>query len=381
MNRTDLKPTVLFFSYQNLKELPGISKKILAQKSAIKNQGFKVFLSHLQNDDGLSKFMIEDKPLIKRDRSLIGRLKWKFDKKPIIEWIKENHISYIYVRYTKFADFTFVKLFKDIKKLGIKIIMEIPTYPYDKEFNSTSIKDHIYNNLEKIYRTKLAKYVDRIITFSEDDIIFGRPTIKIINGVSPCDIPIKKVNPNKEYLSLLGVASLNFWHGYDRIIEGLKDYYSSNKNQIPVYFHIVGGDENNPEFKRLSSLTKQYKLEKYIVFHGEKIGKDLDEIFDKCHIGIGSLGRHRNNIQKFQSLKNIEYGVRGIPFIFSEESPLFHNEKYIYRCKPDDNPIDINSLVDFYNGLCLNPEEIRKDCLKKGIDWDSQFKKIFSVEI
>lgn len=373
------KPNALFFSYQNLKELPGISKKILAQKEAIEDSGYNVFLSHLQSNEDGSKFMVEEEPIMVREGSVKGRLKWKFDKKPILEWIKRNNISFIYVRYTKFADFTFVKLFKEIKRLGIKVVMEIPTYPYDKEVKSDSIKTSLYNFLEKKYRVQLAEYVDKIITFSDDNEIFGRPTIKIINGVNPKEIPLKKENPDKAHLDLIGVASLNLWHGYDRILQGLRNYYAENQDSFPVYFHIVGGDSSNTEYLRLNDLTKEYGLEKYVIFYGEKVGAELDNIFDKCHIGIGSLGRHRNDIYKFQSLKNIEYGVRGIPFIFSEESPLFAKEEYIYRCQPDDSPINITSLVDFHNKIHLSPEEIRMDCLKKGVDWKSQFDKIFAA--
>lgn len=371
------KPNALFFSYQNLKELPGISKKILSQKKAIEDCGFNVFLSHFQNDGGIAKFMIDSKPIMVREGSIIGRLKWKLDKTPILKWIKENDISFIYVRYTKFADTTFVNLFKEIKKLGIRVVLEIPTFPYDKEFRSNSLKEHFYVLLEKLYRKRLSKYVDRISTFSDDDVIFGCPTIKIINGVDPSIIPLKKkTQMDNNCVNLIGVASLNFWHGYDRVIEGMKEYYSSTPKK-PVYFHIVGGEKGNKELEKLKRLTNDYSLDKFIFFHGEKTGESLDELFNISDVGIGSLGRHRNGIFKFQSLKNIEYGVRGIPFIYSEISPLFDKEKYTFRCSPDDSPINIQGVIDFHRSLKFSPEEIREECLKKGVDWNSQFKKIF----
>lgn len=371
---------ILFLTYDNLEQLPGIAKKILSQKEAMQNLGNKVFLSHITQSDGLKKLQIDDEVIVQYKPDIISRVKYKFSHKSILEWVKINSIDVIYVRYTKYADPFFVKLFKEFKKVGIVIFFEIPTYPYDNEQKCTTFKSKIYQLIEKICRVHLVRYVDRIVTFSDDDYIWNVKTIKIINGVNPNLLPLKQNKKTSNLLNLLGVASLNFWHGYDRIIEGLNLYYKNSNYTTDVYFHIVGDEESNDEYKRLSSLVKKYGLEKYVIFHGRKIGKELDEIFNSCDIGIGSLGRHRSNVFKFQSLKNIEYAIRGIPFIYSEISDLFDGESYVLRCSPDDSPISINSLLEFYKRLNNTPLDIRLNCLRKGIDWESQFKKIIINE-
>ena len=367
----------LFFSYQNLRELPGISKKILSQKKALENLGYDVSLSHLSTGETGPEFKIENETLIRRSPDLVGRLKWRFSKKEIFNWIIKNNISLIYVRYTKFADASFTRLFKKLKSRGVKIVLEIPTYPYDEEEKAVTLKQKVYKWMEKMNRTRMSKYVDKIATFSDDDIIFGRPTVKIINGVDSSIFPLKKENYSESKLNLIGVASLNYWHGYDRVLTGLADYYKlPEENRLPVFFHIVGGDSNNPEYNKLRALTKELALDNYVIFHGDQTGNALDSIFDESHIGIGSLGRHRNNIYKFQSLKNIEYGMRGIPFIYSEISPLFENENYIFKCPADDSPVNINAVIDFYRNNKQSPAEIRANCLEKNVEWTDQFRKI-----
>lgn len=65
-------------------------------------------------------------------------------------------------------------------------------------------------------------------------------------------------------------------------------------------------------------LITHYHIEKQVIFHGQKMGKELDELFDLADFAIGSLARHRSHIDKIKTLKNREYAARGIPFIYSE---------------------------------------------------------------
>lgn len=364
----------LFLCFENLNEIGGITNKILYQKKALQNNGFKTFLSSIKKDQrGNVFFYIDEEKLASFKSTIIGKLK-RLDLHFIYEWVKANEISLLYVRYNRGANPFFVKLFKDLKKLGLTIFLEIPTYPYDKELISKSRFDYIITAIEKNYRRKLAKYIDRIVTFSQDNFIWGVPTIKILNGVDTNSIPRKK-ETHTASITLIGVASILFWHGYDRVIEGLKLYYSTNP-KIKVYFNVVGGNMRNENYLNLKQKVKELNLDNYVKFFGELKGKQLDAIFDISDIGVGSLGRHRTGICTFQALKNVEYAIRGIPFIYSENSPLFDNEAYIMHCPPDDSPINIMGIVDFYNMLSMTPAEIRQNCQSKGVSWDEQFKII-----
>jgi hypothetical protein len=88
-------------------------------------------------------------------------------------------------------------------------------------------------------------------------------------------------------------------------------------------------------------------------------------------MGIGSLARHRSNIDKIKTLKNREYAARGIPFIYSETDDDFENMPYIKKEKADDSPINIDELIKFYKSVTLCPEEIRNTILNK-LSWKNQ---------
>ena len=46
-------------------------------------------------------------------------------------------------------------------------------------------------------------------------------------------------NDTSKELHLIGVAEVHYWHGFDRLVRGLADYYRNNP-EYKVYFHIVG---------------------------------------------------------------------------------------------------------------------------------------------
>ena len=69
-----------------------------------------------------------------------------------------------------------------MKNMNIRTVIEIPTYPYEAE-GRTSLRGRVIQVLDKIFRKKLKKYVDRIVTYSDDKMIFGIKTINTINGI------------------------------------------------------------------------------------------------------------------------------------------------------------------------------------------------------
>lgn len=139
--------------------------------------------------------------------------------------------------------------------------------------------------------------------------IFGQRTVRISNGVDFDTVPLRKTinNNSSPTLHLIGVAEVHYWHGYDRLIHGLGEYYRQYHDK-EIYFHIVGGvwksemyhSQHAPGFHELIT---HYHIEKQVIFHGQKMGKELDELFDLADFAIGSLARHRSHIDKIKTLK------------------------------------------------------------------------------
>ena len=105
------------------------------------------------------------------------------------------------------------------------------------------------------------------------------------------------------------MANLSFWHGYDRMIKGLYNYYQNNNN-FPVFLKFIG---DGPEKQKLMFLVEKLKLQQYVSFKGKVDGKELDVHFDGMHIGIDVLGMFRRGFNESSSLKAREYCARGIP--------------------------------------------------------------------
>lgn len=321
-------------------ENSGVSKKINMQLRMFKKLGCSIETPTFNDNTIYEK-------IINKVRGIIPFIANSFsiNIKKYIESIELDEIDFIYIRKTT-LDKMFIEVLKNIKmkNSNIKIIMEIPTYPVDNEYNTIIKKLNL--NKEKKIRKYLNKYIDRIITFSLDEEIFGIKAINISNLIEKERIEPKRVSNNRE-IHIIAVALFTFWHGYDRFIEGMKNYYSNNVNK-EIILHLVG---EGPEIKKYKLLVEKYNLEKYIVFHGKKSGHELDNIYDRCELALDTMGRHRGKIYYNSTLKGKEYGAKGLPIISGVATELDYDKgyKYYMRVDADDTPINILKIIEFYN--------------------------------
>lgn len=255
----------------------------------------------------------------------------------------------LYIRYT-LADFTFIRLIKRAKENNpnIKILIEIPTYPYEGEYKSIRKMPILIK--DKMFRVQLKKYVDYIVTFSDDTKIYGIDTIHIDNGIDLNNLPLSRLNNlNNNEMNILAVANVSFWHGYDRLIKGISDFYNDKSEKRIVNFYIIG---SGLELEKLKEVAKDTGVEKNIHFEGFKSGKDLDLYFDKCDIAVDHLGLHRKGMNKLSSLKSKEYCGRGIPFVLAHNDLAFKDYRYVYKVNDDETNINISELFEFKNEVC-----------------------------
>ncbi len=361
---------MLFLIFQDLKESHGISNKIIYQYEAFRDWGMDIDLCSLNPDEtGRRNYVVRDRILGSIGRGPLSRLRFFADYRGIYDFIREQEIKVIYIRYTHFANPFFLSFLKKLKKRGVRIFVEIPTYPYDGKLKVSTFLSRMKKRVEHICRDRFHNYVDRIVTFSDDEIIFGTPTIRISNGVDFSKIPLKRSAGEKGVFNLLGVASMAAWHGFDRIIDGMYAYYrKGGKEQI--HFYIVGGGEQEiiDLYKRK---TETYGLSAYVHLSGPASGKVLDEYFDKAHLAIGSIGGHRNNVFQSKPLKNVEYAARGIPFVYSIRNGDFDHQPYIKRISMDDSAVSMEELLAFYRSAAWSPAEIRKS-VEPRLSWYHQ---------
>ena len=373
---------ILFLIYHGFSEHSGISKKIHYQIKGLRENGHEVHTcTYYIREDGHRVRMVDDDVLIQDfGCGQWAAIKQRFSFRKLTDYVIKNGFELVYARSFHNANWATVKMFKQFKAHNIPSVIEIPTYPYDQEYTgTTSWEEKLKLTLDRWYRKELAAKVNAIVTFTNDQTIFGQRTICISNGIDYDHIPMQKKLPHPDNeIHLIGVAEVHYWHGYDRLIAGLGEYYQQ-PHKKDVYFHIVGGVADSemhgsthaPGFYEL---MVKYGIEKYVIFHGQKFGKELDTLFNQADFAIGSLARHRSGITHIKTLKNREYAARGIPFIYSENDDDFERMPYIIKALADESPIDINKILEFITQNDFKAEDIRTSI--NHLTWKEQMKKI-----
>jgi hypothetical protein len=96
-------------------------------------------------------------------------------------------------------------------------------------------------------------------------------------------------------------------------------------------------------------------LNPYFIFHGHKVGRELDEIFEHCQLAISSLAWHRVGVDRHSNLKTREYMARGIPFLYAGiDDQIPDDFKYACRVSSDEKPIDAEALIKFANKMSMD---------------------------
>lgn len=254
--------------------------------------------------------------------------------------------DFIYCRRMT-ADYQYVNFFRFIKRKypSCKILIEIPSYPYFRDSYFHSIKHLIrsfpYYLKDMIYTRKLHRYVDRVVTFTKDDKIYGIETIQTRNGTDVDSINMNRgsLKTINEY-NLIAVAHFAPHHGYERIIKGIKDYYL-NGGKKNVYLHLVG---DGKELNLYEKMVEKLELKDRVFFHGKKTGQDLDDIYVTADIGIDCMAMYKDKRNFLSSIKVTEYLAKGLPVITGVDVDVFQKTSTNYNIQFENNELPINMI-------------------------------------
>lgn len=262
--------------------------------------------------------------------------------------------QFLYIRRVT-ADRDLIRFLKRIKSTypQCKIVVECYTYPYDKDDFNRDFK-FMMENLphymkDLTYRKKYKGCIDRFVTYSDDKYIFGVPTICTANGVD-VDNEVAVERKIDDTIDLISVAHMQVHHAYERIIEGLHNYYLNGGNE-KFMVHMVG---EGPEKQTYQELVNQYGLNDKVIFYGKKTGKELDEVYAKADIALASFGLFKYDIKIISTLKMCEYLAKGLPVLSGCRTSMLapYTPDFILEFSNDTTPVDMNRVVDFYKKLC-----------------------------
>lgn len=293
--------------------------------------------------------------------------------------LKQQNYQYIYMR-SMFCFPPVMKFVGDIKSAGIRFIMEIPTYPPGNErSNETRWIRKLAFKISGHYEKKVFENVDFFAIMGEpvDGRAYGKPAINIVNGIDIEATSLRHPKLKEDEIHILLLASMSYWHGYDRVIEALKRY----KGKENIIIHFVGNDGDG-SLKNWMKLVQDYKLEGNVKFHGALYGKELDEIINCSDIGIGTMGLYRENASSGATLKAREYMCRGLPFVYAGKDESIGDKCiYVLQVANDDTVLDMEEIVGFAKQFKIMedvPDKMRAYA-RENMSWTVEFQKVFKA--
>lgn len=355
-----------------------LKKKIYGQIDVFKKRGFKVnliiinklkfYILDINNNTKKGYFYLNDENLYSSILNLIIKLNPKI----------------IYVRHspTRFFLMQFYKLIKENCR-KTEMIIEFPTIPYDDEMRANENAPDTVESIiaiDRFYRQQLKSFFNISVNFNGLKNVFGLKSIPIKNGIFLEYIPIKssKIN-NKKEISLIGLAILHNWHGYERVLNGIYEYYNKHYKEYKylIKLNIVG---IGPSRYKLEEICNSYKINDYVSFLGLLDGKDLDYTFENSDIALGSLGFYKNGYKMGSPLKTKEYCARGIPFIIGYDDLSFNEDvEYIMKVDNNDSNIDMRQVIKFYEASkkINNLTSIMRKYAEENLTWEKSFENLF----
>ncbi|MCD4958119.1 hypothetical protein MOW07_06285 [Enterococcus hirae] len=351
----------------------GVEKKIQSQIAAFEKKNIKMDILYENYKDYPFSRLLKYVPIFSKQLNIsdiekLGKYDFIYMRKPII-------------------DFNLIILLKRIKKLSptTTCIMEIPTYPYDKEFQVKFTQRYL-GMKDKFWRQYLNKSLDYIVTYSNDAKIFDIPTIRVSNAADYENIKQKtsKFNTNNS-ITMTAIANFQSFHGYDRLIKGIAQYYSEGGDWA-IRLNLIGNG-NTTVLNSYKSMISNSNLEGIIKVLPGMDSRELDTVFDTTDLAVDTLARFRSGVYYNSTLKGKEYLARGIPIISGVETELdnFENYEYYFRVPADESSINISDILDFYTKVILQSNKTDKEVIqfirefgKKNFNFDKMLEPVIN---
>jgi glycosyltransferase involved in cell wall biosynthesis len=353
--------------------LAGVADKIRAQRAALECLPAEVDLYHLSG------------PAIVRNGEAVrcagkGALAKRFAHYALFNLTLGSipgPLDFVYMRYQGSSPLLGLALRRLRRRNpGMVVIVEFPSWPYHTE--AVSIRDRILGWIDRWSRRGLHRVVDRVVTFSRESRILGIPTIATDNGVDVARMPELPPPPEDGVVRLLGLANLSFWHGYDRVVEGMARYFASG-GAVDVHFDIIGTGTARAQ---LEQLVARHGLGGRVHFHGPRRGAELDALLSQADIGVSSIGMHRLEVDT-SNLKSREFCARGLPFVIAYPDRDFPpGLPFAYHAPADETALDIHDVIAFHRRLLAECPDYRprmRAYAEGRLDWSAKMQPVLDA--
>jgi glycosyltransferase involved in cell wall biosynthesis len=300
---------------------------------------------------------------IRRELFIIGLMESQ------ISLLKDHDILYMRIPYPSFL---LSRLLSRSRRC--KIVFEYQTI---EPLEYRSMGKYWYLFIDYLFGDDIRKYSDAIVGVTDEITRYelsrsgdiNKPHITIGNGYYVESVSIRDPPEFSDHnLDLLCVSNVRLWQGLDRLIRGLAAYQGTTK----VTFHIAG---EGTELAHLKQIAADLDVLDNVIFHGIVTGGALEDLYNQCHVAIGTLGIHRKGLTQGSTLKSREYFARGIPFIIASSDPDIPSDyPYVCTIPPDESPVSIERIVEFAQRICRDSEhpQIMRSYASEHLDWSKK---------
>lgn len=357
----------------------GITKKIKAQIRTLRRMGLDVTYCGYVSD-GAAIFDNEDQVIFKKTYALKSGIYQRYYRrflliKTVNEYLKKSQakFDYGYLRWHTF-DRPFLKMLVNLKHAGAVNIIEAHAWTPDRKSDSLIGKYQIYQDNKNSKHAK--EYVSLVAGMSEYDNIWGIKTVKIDNAIDLDVVTERRWNKNSDSLRIISVSNEYPYHGYDRLLKGMRNYYDAGGTRN-TEVHLVG-----VFMESTKQLAHELQLEDKVFFHGKMFGAALDDLYSNSDLGIGALAHHRVGMFSGSSLKTKEYFAKGLPFIYGWREPAFDSSyPYALQIELCEDPLEIQPVLDFYDGIKNDDQMLinMRNFAREHYSWENEFKKVFGA--
>ena len=303
----------------------------------------------------------------KKIRTIISDIITTMDKSDILYYRAFGSLMLSYIPITFFRPFRRCRIISEHNSIEFRELLLEGSY-------GSVIRNLVLGNFIIGQSDGIVGVTEEITSYWKRRLFYRAiPHVTIPNGFFVTSVPVR--NPpscTPQELHVLFVGNVSRWHGLDRFIQGVAAYHGP----VHVNLHIVGDGD---ELENMKTLTHTLAVTRSVHFHGFLGGPDLDKVFDRYHIAMGSLGIHRNGLKQASALKVREYCSRGIPFMISNDDPDFPATfPYSLPLPPDDTPISMDTVIGFYHAVYAHqshPGEMR-EFAEEHLDWSVKMKNI-----
>ena len=233
----------------------------------------------------------------------------------------------------------------------LRLVREVPGIVFEVQTKAESELSKAAAALDNSYALQVLPKARGIVAVTDEILAYeqrrggcARPGYVMPNGMNAESIAFTPFKRSGEAeIEMVCAAQFAQWHGIDRILAGMA--LADDATRQGVLLHLAGEGDVVASYKQF---VDEFKLGAHVRFYGRLNADELTPLFERSHIAIGSLALHRIGLEQLAVLKNREYCLRGIPFVFAGTDLDFPAElPFVHTFAANDDPVSLASLREF----------------------------------